>query len=417
MSKEGGHSFDGERPNSGDLVSRSHSRIRILHAAQVLTPLEVISPGVVIVRDGTIIAVGPDATLDPYLQADIIDCGAGTLVPGFVDLHIHGSGGYSVMEGAEAVRQIARFLTQFGVTAWLPTMTPRPSLEEMAAAMRDALPSIGPANAGAEAVGFHLEGPFLNPQRPGAIRREWFRPPSQEDVVALLAAAENNVRMMTLAPELPGGFDVVRYLAQEGVVASIGHSDATYDDVATFVAAGGRHATHMYNAMRGFQHRTPGLVGAVLTSDGLTAEVIADGVHVHPAAIDLLVRAKGVYRVAVITDAVSAAGLGDGAYEFDGRPITVRAGKATLADGTIAGSVATFDANVRRLVQQQQVSLQQAAIMSSTVPARRIGLWGRKGLLAAGYDADLVLLDADLQVRFTMARGQIVYDSESESGV
>lgn len=363
----------------------------------------------VVIRGDRIEGAGPTVALRPNLSIPTVDCGDCALLPGFVDVHIHGSGGWSVMDGAEAVARISQYLPRFGVTSWLPTLTPRPTLAELAEVM--AAVQEAQAGAGAEILGVHLEGPFLSPKRPGALRSEWFRPASVEELDRILAAGAGQVRLMTLAPELPGGIALVRELVARRVVASIGHTDATHRQALEAIAAGVSHATHTYNAMRGFQHREPGVVGAVLTADAVRGELIADGVHVDPLAMRLLIRAKGPSRVVLITDAVAPAGLGDGEYEFDGRPITVRDGKATLADGTIAGSVATFDGNVRRIVQEVGASLQAAALMASTAPAQAIGVADRKGQIAGGRDADLVALDSDLRVRLTIARGQIVYDN------
>jgi N-acetylglucosamine-6-phosphate deacetylase len=263
--------------------------------------------------------------------------------------------------------------------------------------------------AGAEALGFHLEGPYLNPIRPGALRSDFFRSPSVADLDRLLDAGLSHVKLMTVAPELPGGLDLVRQLVVRGVVASIGHSDASSDETRAAIAAGVSHATHTFNAMRGLHHRDPGVVGAVLVSEAVRAELIADGVHVDPVVMAALIRAKGAGRVALITDAVAPAGLGDCDTEFDGRPIRVRDGRATLADGTIAGSVATFDAGVRRVVRECGIPLRDAVVMASTTPARAIGVADRKGSLVGGHDADLVALDGDLRVRLTLARGEIVF--------
>jgi len=220
---------------------------------------------------------------------------------------------------------------------------------------------------------------------------------------------------MTLAPELSGGLDLVRALTANRVVASIGHTDASAREATVAIGAGVSHATHTFNAMPGFHHRDPGVVGVVLSSDAVWSELIADGVHVDALAMELLVRSKGAGRVALITDAVAPAGLGDGTYEFEGRPIEVRGGRATLADGTIAGSVSTFDNNLRRVVQGCGVPLQQALLMASSAPARSIGLDDRKGTLAVGRDADLVVLDQDLRVRLTMIQGQIAHDTRDDS--
>lgn len=287
-------------------------------------------------------------------------------------------------------------------------MTPRATIGEMAASIRDAWDGAVSDSPGAEVLGLHLEGPFLSPKRPGAIRSEWFRPPSLDDLDALLDAAGGAVRLMTLAPELPDGIDLVRRLVERGAVASIGHSDASGAEALAAISAGVTHATHTFNAMRPLHHRDPGVVGTVLTT-AIRGEVIADGVHVDPRVMRLLIGAKGPHQVAVVTDAVAPAGLPDGDYEFDGRPIVVSQGKALLADGTIAGSVGTFDGNVRCLVRDAGVTLPDIALMCSAVPSAAAGVAHRKGALTVGYDADIVALDPELNVCLTVTRGQVAY--------
>jgi N-acetylglucosamine-6-phosphate deacetylase len=384
----------------------------VLRSSCLLTPFEVIPNGAVLISGRSIATVAPFSVLHVPVGATIIDFGDATILPGFVDVHIHGSGGGSAMDGGAAVERVGRFIARHGTTAWLPTLTAKATIAETTDMIRACVDGALRAISGAEAVGLHLEGPFLSPKRPGAIRPECFRRLSLEDLDRLLDAAPGWVRLMTIAPELPGGLAVVRALAARGVTPSIGHSDATLDESLAAIDAGVRHATHLFNAMRGLHQRDPGVVGAVLVADQVRAELIADGVHVHPVAMAAVIRAKSAARVAVITDAVSAAGLGDGEYEFDGRPITVRSGKATLPDGTIAGSVGTMDDNFRRIVRECGVSIQDAALMASTVPARAVGLSDRKGSLVGGREADVVVLDPELRVRFTMARGKIVYQAE-----
>ncbi|HEX5415593.1 MAG TPA: N-acetylglucosamine-6-phosphate deacetylase [Chloroflexota bacterium] len=378
-----------------------------LRAARLVTPLETIANGAVLIDGPRIVAVGPVASVPLPAGARDLDLGAVTLGPGLVDVHIHGSGGYDAVAGAEAVAAISRYLPCHGVTSWLPTLTPRASLAEMTALIAGALE--GRRTEGAEVAGLHLEGPFLSPARPGAIRQEWFHPPSLALLDGLLDAGLGQVRLMTLAPEREGGLDLVRRLVERGVTASIGHSDATAEQVLAAEQAGVRHATHTYNAMRPLHHRDPGVVGVVMVSDRIRGELIADGVHVDPLAMRALIRAKSPHGVMLITDAVSPAGLGDGDYEFDGRPIRVRRGRATLTDGTIAGSVGTADDNLRRIVRECGASLADAFVMGALAPARSVSLADRKGQLAAGRDADIVALDDELRVRLTICRGQVAF--------
>jgi N-acetylglucosamine-6-phosphate deacetylase len=380
----------------------------VVRSARVLTPLETIANGGVLITGGQIEAVGPVPALATR-GARVLDCGDCTIVPGFLDLHLHGSGGASVMDGPAALARVASTIVRSGVTGWLPTLTPRATIGDLAeriAACRAAATS--PAT-GAAVLGIHLEGPFLNPKRPGALRAEWFQPPSEAELAALLAAGKGAVRLMTLAPERPGGLALVRQLVAAGVVASLGHTDASAAEASEAIAAGVRYATHTYNAMRPFHHRDGGTLGAVFAAEAVYAELIADGVHVSASAASLLLHRKTPHRTIAITDAVAPAGLGDGLFDFEGRPITVRDGRATLADGTIAGSVASFDGNLRWLVQAVGLSLPAAVTMATLTPARAIGLGHCKGYLGGGRDADLVALDRELRVRLTMVQGQVRY--------
>jgi N-acetylglucosamine-6-phosphate deacetylase len=388
------------------------NRTYIIRAATVLTPIEIILNGAVVVQGSRIVDVGPVSSTRRPADAELIDLGNATLAPGFVDVHIHGSGGDTAMSGANAIQRISRFLARHGVSSWLPTLTWGATFDESLDIIRAVADGCRSVVDGAEAAGIHLEGPFLSPRRPGAIRPESFRIPSLADVDMLLEAGGGFVRLMTLAPELPGGRAVVERLVSRGVTASIGHSDASVGEAREAIASGVTHATHAFNAMRGLHHRDPGVVGAIMDSDRVTAELIADGIHVETTAMRVLVRTKGADRVAVITDAIAAAGMGDGEFSFDGRPIAVRDGKALLADGTIAGSVSCLDDNVRRLVDECAIPVSSAIAMATRVPARSVGLDNRKGHLSGGYDADLVALDYQRNVRFTMARGRIAYRAE-----
>ncbi len=383
-----------------------------LRASRIITPFEVIDNGVIVTSGPTILAVGPASAIDVPRGTSVLDFGDSTIAPGFVDVHIHGSGGDTAMDGAEAVERISRFIARHGTTTWLPTLTSKATVAETADVVRSCVEGARRSMVGAEAAGIHLEGPFLSPKRPGAIRPEWFRQPSVTDLDGLLNASPGWVRLMTLAPELPGGSEVVQALVRRGATASIGHSDATVDQAVEAIDGGVTHATHLFNAMRGLHQRDPGVVGAVLTSDRVRAELIADGIHVHPIAMSSVFRAKGPSRVVIVTDAVAPAGLGDGDYEFDGRPIAVKSGRATLADGTIAGSVGVFDDNFRRVIRDCGVSLREALLMSSTVPAQAAALANRKGSLTGGRDADIIVLDHDLKVIFTMTRGQIAFQAD-----
>ena len=324
-----------------------------------------------------------------------------TLCPGFVDIHIHGAFGADVMAGG--VGAVSAGLPRHGCTSFLPTTVTAPWPETLAAvgALADAAER---PPEGARPAGIHLEGPFLNPLRRGMQAAEHMRPPDAAAVDALLAAGRGRVRQVTLAPELPGGLHAVRRLAGRGVTVALAHSDATFEQAAAAAAAGARHVTHCFNAMRPLHHREPGLAGAALALPGLSAEVIADGVHVHPAMLRLLWRARGWRRLALVTDAMPGAGAPEGRYRFGGQDVTVRGGAARLGDGTLAGSVLTMDRAVATMV-AAGVPPRQAVAMASRVPAAIAGLRD-VGALAPGRRADVVGLGPDLGVAWVMVGGK-----------
>ena len=375
--------------------------------ARVLTPDEEIPRATVILEEGCIAAVGEG--LPPPAGAQVIDLAGLTLAPGFIDLHVHGGGGFSLMtEDREEVRSYARWVVSKGVTAFLITLVAarRPQLERWlaaAASVGEGVPS------GAWPLGVYLEGPFVNPKRKAAFPPEGLRPPDVGELLAHVRTAQGRLRIIALAPELAGARELIAAAGDQGLVVSIGHSDATYEEALEAISLGVTQATHCFNAMRPFHHRDPGCLGAIFASPRVAAELIADGVHVHPGAMALLLRAKGPQRTILVTDGVAPAGLGPGTYSLAGRQVEVMGGMATLADGTLAGSVATMDQLVRNLVRLGLASLQDALRMASLNPAAALGLEGGKGRIARGFDADLVALDEGLEVAMTFVGGELAF--------
>jgi N-acetylglucosamine-6-phosphate deacetylase len=370
----------------------------------VYTPEQVLAPGTVLIEEGRITAVGLADTLAVPPEAEVIEADGMAVAPGLIDVHIHGLMGYDAM--GPDLAHVIRELPAFGVTAFLGTTLTLPrdevfaGLEAMAAVLDTPPP-------GAQCLGIHLEGPHLTPARPGMATSDWFEPLTWEGFQALQAAAADHIRMLTFAPEVDEAMACIPRLIEAGVVPVIGHSDATFDQVAQAVQLGLSHATHTFNAMRPLHHREPGVVGAVMYFDEIVAELIADGVHVHPAAMAILLRIKGLERVALVSDAARLAGLPDGEYEWAHKPVFVRGGSCRLADGTIAGAHTLLDTGVHNLVRLVGLPLEQALVPATRVPADVLGL--RKGRLAPGYDSDIVLLDSDYRSVFTMVKGEVVY--------
>ena len=374
--------------------------------ARVLTPDEELAGATVVVRDGRIEAVG--VGLSPPAGARTIDLAGLILAPGFIDIHVHGGGGFSLItEDPDEIRSYARWVASRGVTGFLVTLVgaPLPQMKRWLAAIAAAS---GGADGSARPLGVHLEGPFVNPTRRGALPAEGLRPPDVTEFLALAEAAQGRLKIITLAPELPGAADVIAAARERGVVISMGHTDATYEQALEAIEWGVRQATHCFNGMRPFRHRDPGCLGAILSSPRLSAELIADGVHVHPGAMASLLAAKGSQNTIIVTDGIAAAGMGDGAYSLAGETIQVQGGVASLPNGTLAGSVVTMVGAVRNIVRLGLAPLAEAVRMASTNPASALGLGRRLGRIAPGFSADMIALDDRLEVAMTFVGGQPV---------
>ncbi|GGJ05264.1 N-acetylglucosamine-6-phosphate deacetylase [Alicyclobacillus cellulosilyticus] len=377
--------------------------VRVLQG-DVITPDGVMEDGLVVIEDGVIQEVAPAGA---YAPTDVF--ADSYLAPGFIDLHIHGMAGADVMDGSVAsLERIAKRLWAHGVTGFLPT-TVTHSLEVTKRALAAVCAYMEQQTANpvgqARVLGVHLEGPWIHPKAKGAQNEAYIRLPDVRVAAEVLAAAGGQVRIVSMAPEVDGALPVIRWLVEQGVTVSIAHTTATYEQAEAAIAAGAAHVTHCFNAMTGLHHRQPGVVGAALLADGVYAELIADGFHVHPAAMQLLIRVKGRDGVMLVSDAIMAADMPDGEYQLGDLPVTVRDGRATLADGTLAGSTLTLDQAVRNLVARCGVPLWDAVYMAATTPARAIGLGHCKGRIAPGYDADLVVLDRGLRPRATWLAG------------
>jgi N-acetylglucosamine-6-phosphate deacetylase len=370
----------------------------VLRGGRVVTP-EGVRDEDVVVRGARIAAVGEAA------DGEVVELDGHWVLPGFVDVHVHGGGGAQCnTDDPDEIQRVARFHAQHGTTALLATTVAAP-VEDLLRA-RDAIgaAAAAPAPDAAQVLGAHLEGPFLSPRWPGAMDAGHFLAP--DPAVAERLVGGGGVRMMSLAPELPGARELVRRLVAAGVVVALGHTDASYADATAAVAAGARVVTHTFNAMRPLHHRKPGVLGAALGHDDLACEVICDGVHVDPAVVALLVRVKGPQRTLLVTDAIEAAGLPDGDYRLGERAVRVNGGRATLAQSeTIAGSTLTMDRALRNVVAFAGVAVEDAARMASTTPAEVLGVADRKGSIAPGCDADIVILDPDLSLAGVLVRG------------
>jgi N-acetylglucosamine-6-phosphate deacetylase len=380
----------------------------LIHGTAVLPDREV-PDSLLLLEGGRIAYAGPfDEGRIPE-RAEIVDAAGLLVLPGLIDTHVHGTHGDDVMlHGAEGIRRISARFPEYGTTAWLPS-TISARHPELVAAVRWCVEAQQNPTDGAEIVGLHVEGPYVNIKRKGAQPAAGVRDPDFDELKELLEAAEGQIRVMTLAPEIPGGLELVRRLVDEGIIASMGHSDATYDQALEAIAAGATHATHLFNAMPPIHHRDPGLITACLNEPEVLAEVIPDGVHLHPHIVRLALRCKGPDRAALITDAFSATGLPDGVHTLGPHTVHVHGPLCTLADGTIAGSIITMNVAVRNAIRFAGVSLVDAVRMASLVPARVAGCADRKGSLEPGKDADLTLLESEFRCVCTWMRGRQVF--------
>jgi N-acetylglucosamine-6-phosphate deacetylase len=331
------------------------------------------------------------------------------VTPGFVDVHTHGGGSFNLhTTNADEIHAYARWAPQTGTTAFLIGVVGIPhTLPE--AQLQTAIAAIEAGGPGAEMLGIHMEGPYMSLKRRGAHDPAWLRTPDDAETEHLLALTGGHLRLITLAPELPNAAAMIRRLVAAGVTVSMGHTDVSYEEARAVIPLGITHATHCFNAMRPLLHREPGPLGAIVESDAVRGELIADGVHVHPAALRVMLRALGPERAIVVTDALSCAGLPDAEFTFGGQPARVIDGVARLSDGTITGSVLTMSQALRNLVELVDVPLHQAVGMLTLNPARSAGAAERKGRLQPGYDADLLIFDRDLQLQATICRGKLAF--------
>ena len=379
--------------------------------ATVMTPTQTLeNQAVVIGDDGKIAYVGKLGAA-PAVDGQLLDLGGRILAPGFIDVHVHGGHGVNFGDGdlLESTRAYSQWVASKGVTGWLLSIAApdAQALTQMTAAYAAVL---GEDMPGAEPLGLHLEGPYLNVQKKGAFNPAWIHEGSVAETQGYLDVGGGWIRQMTLAPELPNAVDVADLLRRNGVVAAMGHTNTDYDTASQALRGNFTHITHAFNAQSSFDHRAPGVFGAVLGSDSVTAEMIGDGVHIHPGAMKVLLRCLGTDRVVLITDAIMGAGLANGQYPLVGHDVTVKDGRATLANGTLAGSIATMNQCVRNVHKLVGYPLVDAVKMASLNPARTMGFGERLGSIQPGKDASLTVIDEDVNVYLTVVKGKIVYN-------
>lgn len=381
-----------------------------LTAKALYTPLEKIERPLVLIDEGSVLKITSQVASETPPRCRLRDFGDCTLAPGFVDMHTHGAAGYDLMgDDPDGQNAINTFLARHGVTSYFPTTVTAPMDKTLAALdhLAGAIESAKDARKGqAQPLGIHIEGPFLSHTRRGMHPPEDLQPPTLVTFEKLWQAARGHIRVMTIAPELDGALEVMAEATKRGVCVSMGHSDADLDQARRGVTAGARHATHTFNAMRPLDHREPGIIAEVLTNPRISAEIIVDGIHVHPSVVALIAKAKGVEGTVLVTDATAATGMPDGKYQLGSVEIEVKDGMC-LHDGTLAGSVLTLDRAVRNVMNFASWDLLSAVRAAGLNPAKAAGARS-KGSLEIGTDADLVALDAYGEVKATIAKGVIV---------
>ena len=381
----------------------------VLTNATVVTPFRVAENHCIVAEDGRITQLGTANKVGKPSGARVIDVQGDIVCPGFIELHVHGGKGKNFNGGTEEdFDQITRFHSEHGTTLMLATLY----VDEEKAYLQTIRDLAGYcAEPGNELLyGIHLEGPFINRAMKGAMNEDYIWQANASNCQTLKEAGGGHIKMITLAPELTGIDQIMQLAAQDGIVIGIAHSQARYEDIEVAIDNGLTQVTHIFNAMHPLHHRTPGVITAALLKRELKVHLIADCIHVHPAVIKLLYKLKGPTGIVLITDAVSATGQEDGTYELGGQQIHMKDQKVHLEDGTLAGSVITLEKSVKNLIEQVNIPIHEAIRMASLNPARVLGLDNRKGILAVGKDADMVVLDSEYEVRMTVIGGEICFE-------
>jgi N-acetylglucosamine-6-phosphate deacetylase len=380
----------------------------LLHAGRAYTSSEELHDVAIVIRDGVIETVGPRSGVSLPGGATEVQATDLIATPGFVDVHIHGAGGHDVMEGTEdALKGVAKMIASHGTTSFLAT-TVTANADAICKSSEGIAKYIAlqhqAADSRAEVLGIHFEGPFISPVRRGVHPPEWIHLPSADMLAKFIQAAGGHAQLITIAPELLGAMPCIEAARNAGLVVGMGHTDANYEQARAAIAHGVHHAIHVYNAMRPFSHRDSGVIGAVLTSAEVTAELIADGIHVEDTAMKMLLQAKGAAGVILISDGTAATGMPYGKYMLGEMEVTVSGGVCRNSEGKLAGSALTLDRSLRNIV-KLGIPVSDALRMLTLNPAKLLGIEFKKGSLRAGADADILLLDSALNVTQVYTRG------------
>jgi N-acetylglucosamine-6-phosphate deacetylase len=379
----------------------------LIYGGNILTPQHKLTDQILIIENGSITGIVGRGGFQAEQDDRVIQAEGLWVTPGLIDIHVHGGFGADTMDATpQALDRMGHFFASHGVTSYYPTTGAAAQT-----ALLEAVNNVAryrPGDEVAVPLGVHVEGPYLSEKRKGAQPAQYLRNPNLEEYRQLISTGW--VKIMTVAPELEGAGELIRFGVQQGVEFAAGHSAAPFETMQEAAGIGLRQATHTFNGMDPLHHRQPGVVGAVLSDERIYAQVIVDGIHVHPAVVKLLVRAKGIARTILITDAMRASGLPDGEYDLLGQVVTVKSGMAQVAGGSLAGSTLTLDAAVRNVMDFTGCSLPDAISMATITPAQAMGLQAKKGKLSVGADADITLFDSKLEVILTLVGGRVVYN-------
>ena len=387
----------------------------LLENIQVFSEGKIIENGFIKVKNQKIVEIGSMDNLSDKDEFDVIKFPSHyKAVPGFIDVHIHGVNGADVMDASkDALDTMVTALPREGTTSFLATTMTQETLH-----IENALVNAGQyikeyqAPGKAEILGIHLEGPFVSPKMAGAQPLQHIIDPDLELFKKWHSLSDKTIKLVTLAPERPGGLEMIQYLTKHGIIASLGHTDATYEEVTEAICAGANHVTHLFNQMRGLHHREPGVVGAAFLHDELKTELIVDGVHVNPEVVKLAYNQKRKEGLILITDSMRAKCLKSGHYDLGGQDVTVKDGKAFLQDGTLAGSILKLGKAVQNILTYTGCPLEDAIEMASVNPAKQLNIYDRKGSIAVGKDADIVIMDDEHEVFMTVCRGKVAFQKE-----
>jgi N-acetylglucosamine-6-phosphate deacetylase len=382
-----------------------------LAGGKIVTPFRIIHDGTILINNGIIAGLGKSSDVKIPAAYKVINVGGKIVCPGFADLLVHGGAGHGFADdNLESIGKISAYFLRNGSTTMLASLFAKP--EKLLLKDLSRIADYIERNPGSNIRGIHMEGPYLNKQFKGAMNQNYLWKPEVKSWNKIWEASKGQIKLMTIAPELPDALEVMRTAAQNGVVLSIGHSMANYDEVLNAIDNGAAHVTHIFNAMQQFHHRTPGVVLSSLLHNELKIELIADKLHVHPAVIQLLLKLKGASGIILVSDSIRAGGMHEGEYEFADQKIFMKGRKASLADGTLAGSTLTLNLAVRNMVEEAGAKITEAVRMASLNGVKVLNLEHKKGILAVGKDADVTVLNNNYKVELTLLGGKVAYAKE-----